>query len=146
MLAVAGTAAAVTVPLPCGVITCWDGPPTPQTRPANPAGAWGIGTPVGTPLPAALPTPGAPAAPASGTQAMPVSLGVGPSTVMETKFSPCSNTRPKTRFSSCSGYLAFFGLIFLNSSHSQRIKFICLPKALKAPMKIWSSCKIHLIL
>ena len=46
MLAVAGTAAAVTVPLPCGVITCWDGPPTPQTRPANPAGAWGIGTPV----------------------------------------------------------------------------------------------------
>uniref|UniRef100_A0A452FV85 Uncharacterized protein n=1 Tax=Capra hircus TaxID=9925 RepID=A0A452FV85_CAPHI len=139
MLAVAATAAAATVPLPYG-------PPTPRTGPADPAGAWGIGTPVGTPLPAALPTPGPPAAPASGTRARPVSLGGGPSTVMETKFSPRNNTRPKTRFSSRSGCLAFFGLIFLKSSQSQRIKFICLSKALKVPMKIRPSCRIHLIL
>lgn len=38
------------------------------------------------------------------------SLGGGPSTVMETKFSPRSSTRPKTRFSSRSGCFAFFGL------------------------------------
>ena len=49
MLAVAATAAAATVPLPCGVMTCWDEPPTPLARPANPAGAWGIGRPAGTP-------------------------------------------------------------------------------------------------
>uniref|UniRef100_A0A8P0T0B5 Uncharacterized protein n=2 Tax=Canis lupus TaxID=9612 RepID=A0A8P0T0B5_CANLF len=121
-------------------------PPTPQTGPANPTGAWGIGTPAGTSLPAALPTPGRPAAPANGTRAMPVSLGGGPSTVMEAKFSPRSNTRPKTRFSSRSGCFTFLGLIFLNSSQSQRIKFIRLSKALKVPMKIWPSCKIHLIL
>lgn len=72
ILAVAAAAAAATVPLPCGVITCWDGPPTPRTGPASPAGAWGIGTPAGIPLPAALPIPGPPAAPASGTRAMPV--------------------------------------------------------------------------
>uniref|UniRef100_A0A2K5CFM4 Uncharacterized protein n=1 Tax=Aotus nancymaae TaxID=37293 RepID=A0A2K5CFM4_AOTNA len=122
MLAVAATAAAATVPLP------W---------PANPAGAWGIGTPAGTPLPAALPTPGPPAAPASGTRDVLAyifltSLGGGPSTVMDTKFSPRSNTRPKTRFSSRSGCF--------------RIKFICLSKALKVPMKIRPSCRMHLIL
>lgn len=38
------------------------------------------------------------------------SFGGGPSTVMETKFSPRSNTRPSTRFSSRSGCFAFFGL------------------------------------
>lgn len=146
MLAVAATAAAATVPLPWGVITCWDGPPTPRTGPANPAGAWGMGTPAGTPLPAARPTPGPPAAPASGTRAMPVSFGGGPSTVMETKFSPRSSTRPSTRFSSRSGCFAFFGLIFRNSSQSQRIKFICLSKALKVPMKMRPSCRMHLIL
>lgn len=53
-------------------LTCWEGPPTPRTGPASPAGACGIGTPAGTPLPAALPTPGPPAAPARGTRAMPV--------------------------------------------------------------------------
>lgn len=57
---------------PSRFLTCWDGPPTPRTGPANPAGAWGMGTPAGTPLPAARPTPGPPAAPASGTRAMPV--------------------------------------------------------------------------
>lgn len=52
--------------------TCCDGPPTPLTGPASPAGAWAIGAPAGTPLPAALPTPGPPATPARGTLAMPV--------------------------------------------------------------------------
>lgn len=77
MLTAAATAAAATVPFPCGVITCWDVLPTPSTRPSNPAGTWGAGPLAGTPLPAALPTPGPPAAPASGTRAMPVSLGSG---------------------------------------------------------------------
>lgn len=68
MLAVARAAAIATVPPPpCGVMTHWDEPPVPQTGPANPAGAWGVGTSAGTPLPAALPTPGPPATPASGT-------------------------------------------------------------------------------
>uniref|UniRef100_A0A2K6T743 Elastin n=1 Tax=Saimiri boliviensis boliviensis TaxID=39432 RepID=A0A2K6T743_SAIBB len=126
ILAVAAAAAAATVPLPYG-------PPTPRTGPASPAGAWGMGTPAGIPLPAALPIPGPPAAPASG----------GPSTVIETRFSPRSSTRPRTRFSSLSSTPH---LIFLNSSQSQRIKFMCLSKALKVPMKIRPSCRIHLIL
>lgn len=146
ILAVAAAAAAATVPLPWGVITCCDGPPTPRTGPASPAGAWGMGTPAGIPLPAALPIPGPPAAPASGTRAMPVSLGGGPSTVIETRFSPRSSTRPRTRFSSLSACFEFFGLIFLNSSQSHRIKFMCLSKALKVPMKIRPSCRMHLIL
>lgn len=54
------------------VDTCWDGPPTPLTGPASPAGACAIGAPAGTPRPAARPTPGPPATPASGTRAMPV--------------------------------------------------------------------------
>lgn len=53
-------------------LTCCDGPPTPLTGPAKPAGACAIGAPAGTPLPAALPTPGPPATPARGTRAMPV--------------------------------------------------------------------------
>uniref|UniRef100_A0A8D2ANH9 Uncharacterized protein n=1 Tax=Sciurus vulgaris TaxID=55149 RepID=A0A8D2ANH9_SCIVU len=119
--------------------------------PTNPADwsrktcrTWVIGTPAGIPLPAALPIPGPPAA--SGTRAMPVSLGGGPSTVIETRFSPRSSTRPRTRFSSLSAYLEFFSLIFLNSSQSQRTKFIGLSKALKVPMKIRPSCRLHLIL
>lgn len=77
MPAVAATAAAAIVSLPCGAISSWDGPPTPRTGPANPAGAGGIGTPASVPLPAALPTPRLPPAPApaSGTQAMPVIFG-----------------------------------------------------------------------
>lgn len=54
------------------IVTCCDGPPTPLTGPASPAGACAIGAPAGTPRPAALPTPGPPATPASGTRAMPV--------------------------------------------------------------------------
>ena len=41
MLAATATVEAATAPLPCGAISCWDGPPTPQTAPANPAGAPG---------------------------------------------------------------------------------------------------------
>lgn len=146
MLAVAAAAAAETAPRPWGVITCWDGPPIPRTGPARPAGACGIGAPAGTPLPAALPTPGPPAAPASGTRAIPVSLGGGPSTVMETKFSPRRSTKPRTLFSSRSGCFEFLGLIFLNSSQSHKMRFMCLSKALKVPMKIRPSCKIQRIL
>uniref|UniRef100_A0A8C3PK18 Uncharacterized protein n=1 Tax=Calidris pygmaea TaxID=425635 RepID=A0A8C3PK18_9CHAR len=128
-------------------LTCWDGPPTPLTGPANPAGACGMGAPAGTPLPAALPTPGPPAAPASGTRmslsfllaSAPIlltSFGGGPSTVMDTRFSPRSNTRPRTRFSSRSGCFEFLGL-------SQRMRFMCLSKALKVPMKTRPSCRMH---
>lgn len=130
------------------IVTCCEGPPTPLTGPASPAGAWGIGAPAGTPRPAARPTPGPPATPANGTRAIPVwtpdkssstyifknhdlknhiwlrhlccavtwlqvtltSFGGGPSTVMETRFSPLSRTRPSTLFSSRSGCFEFFGL------------------------------------
>lgn len=37
-------------------------------------------------------------------------------------------------------------LIFLNSSQSHRIRFMCLSKALKVPMKIRPSWRMHLIL
>lgn len=77
---------------------------------------------------------------------MPVSLGGGPSTVIDTRFSPLRRTRPRTLFSSRSGCFEFFGLIFLNSSQSHRIRFMCLSKALKVPMKIRPSCRMHLIL
>ena len=80
----------------CGVITCREGPLTPQTGPASPAGAWGMGTPAGIPLPAALRIPGPPASPASGPRVKPISLEGGPFIVIETRFSPRSSTRPKT--------------------------------------------------
>ena len=54
---------------------------------------------------------------------------------METKFSSGSSTRPRTRFSSLPAGFEFFGMIFLNSSQSPRIKFIHLSNALKEPMK-----------
>uniref|UniRef100_A0A3B3B7P8 Uncharacterized protein n=1 Tax=Oryzias melastigma TaxID=30732 RepID=A0A3B3B7P8_ORYME len=135
----APAAAAATVPRPCGVITykqnLISGPPTPLT---------------GTPRPAARPTPGPPATPhlSYWLKATLTSLGGGPSTVIETRFSPLSRTKPSTRFSSRSGCFEFFGtyLIFLNSSQSHRIRFMCLSKALKVPMKIRPSCRMHLIL
>uniref|UniRef100_A0A8C9EK82 Uncharacterized protein n=1 Tax=Pavo cristatus TaxID=9049 RepID=A0A8C9EK82_PAVCR len=133
MLAVAAAAAAATVPRPWGYLTCWDGPPTPLTGPANPAGAWGMGAPAGTPLPAALPTPGPPAAPARG----------GPSTVIDTRFSPRSNTRPRTRFSSRSGCFEFLGLTRKEKENITRMRFMCLSKALKVPMKTRPSCRMH---
>uniref|UniRef100_A0A3Q2E663 Uncharacterized protein n=1 Tax=Cyprinodon variegatus TaxID=28743 RepID=A0A3Q2E663_CYPVA len=136
MLAPAAATATVP-PLPCGV-TCCDGPPTPLTAPA------------GTPRPAARPTPGPPATPARGTRAIPetlTSLGGGPSTVMETRFSPLSRTKPRTLFSSRSGcFETWTYLILRNSSQSHRIRFMCLSKALKVPMKIRPSCRMHLIL
>uniref|UniRef100_A0A3Q0S6B2 Uncharacterized protein n=1 Tax=Amphilophus citrinellus TaxID=61819 RepID=A0A3Q0S6B2_AMPCI len=116
----APAAAAATVPLPCGVITCQ------HTGKC-------IGAPAGTPRPAARPTPGPPATPANGTRAIP------------TRFSPLSRTRPRTLFSSRSGCFDTY-LIFLNSSQSHRMRFMCLSNALKVPMKIRPSCRMHLIL
>uniref|UniRef100_A0A8C2BKJ0 Uncharacterized protein n=1 Tax=Cyprinus carpio TaxID=7962 RepID=A0A8C2BKJ0_CYPCA len=129
---------------------------TAATAPPSPAGACAIGAPAGTPRPAALPTPGPPATPASGTRAIPTpstltSLGGGPSTVIETRFSPRSRTRPRTRFSSRSadhGPLKLPSrthLIFLNSSQSHRIRFMCLSNALNVPMKIRPSWRIQRI-
>uniref|UniRef100_M4AD62 Uncharacterized protein n=1 Tax=Xiphophorus maculatus TaxID=8083 RepID=M4AD62_XIPMA len=115
------------------MVTCWEG----------------IGAPAGTPRPAARPTPGPPATPARGTRAIPdalTSLGGGPSTVMETRFSPRSRTRPRTRFSSRSGCFEFFGLQERTGSKSHRMRFMCLSKALKVPMKMRPSCRMHLIL
>uniref|UniRef100_A0A2K6A8D8 Uncharacterized protein n=1 Tax=Mandrillus leucophaeus TaxID=9568 RepID=A0A2K6A8D8_MANLE len=132
ILAVAAAAAAATVPLPCGKSPLQCSFPLSSPTGLRTAGN-SMGTPAGIPLPAALPIPGPPAAPASG----------GPSTVIETRFSPRSSTRPRTRFSSLSSTPH---LIFLNSSQSQRIKFMCLSKALKVPMKIRPSCRMHLIL
>uniref|UniRef100_A0A8D0LAD2 Uncharacterized protein n=1 Tax=Sphenodon punctatus TaxID=8508 RepID=A0A8D0LAD2_SPHPU len=128
MLAVAAAAAAATVKAQC--LTCWDG----------------MGAPAGTPLPAALPTPGPPAAPARGTRAIPfqpllTSLGGGPSTVMDTRFSPRSSTRPRTRFSSRSGCFEFLGLRDRGSTHQRQ--FMCLSKALKVPMKTRPSCRMQ---
>lgn len=45
MLAVAESTAAATLLLSCGVMTCWNVPPTALTGPANPPGAWEIGLP-----------------------------------------------------------------------------------------------------
>uniref|UniRef100_A0A3B4YHD6 Uncharacterized protein n=1 Tax=Seriola lalandi dorsalis TaxID=1841481 RepID=A0A3B4YHD6_SERLL len=98
----------------------------------------GIGAPAGTPRPAAL---------------ILTSLGGGPSTVIETRFSPLSRTRPSTLFSSRSGCFEFFGLKKgerkkdkLITKHSHRIRFMCLSKALNVPMKMRPSCRMHLIL
>ena len=110
MLAMVATVAAVTVPCFFGVVTRWERPPTPRTGPTNLAGDCGIGTPAGTPLPVALPTPGPPAAPQVALEQYQYFVGGGPSTVMETKFSPHSNTRPLTHFSLHSGFFAFFDL------------------------------------
>uniref|UniRef100_A0A3B4CJ21 Uncharacterized protein n=1 Tax=Pygocentrus nattereri TaxID=42514 RepID=A0A3B4CJ21_PYGNA len=126
----APAAAAATVPL---LLTCCDGPPTPLTGPARPAGAWAIGAPAGTPLPAALPTPGPPATPARGTRAIPVC----PSTVIET--SDCKYLN-KLCFQSMMPYL-----IFLNSSQSHKMRFMCLSNALNVPMNIRPSCNIQRI-
>ena len=85
--------------------------------------------PAGTPLPAALPIPGPGAAPGIGTLGRPSSGGGGPSTVMDTIFSPLINKNPRVRFSSRSGCFEFFALILRNSSQSPSIKFICLSNA-----------------
>jgi hypothetical protein len=131
------------VPLPCGCIIDVDGPPTPLTGPCRP-GEIPEGPMDGTPRPAARPIPGPPAAPGSGTRAIPSSAGGGPSTVMETRFSPRSNTKPRVLFSSRSSF-AFLGLILRNSSQSPKMRFMCLSKALNVPMKIRPSCSVHRI-
>lgn len=112
----------------------------------------------GIPRPAALPTPG-PTAPGMGTRGNPSSGGGGPeikriyinhlklqsfikilpSTVKETIFSPRNSTNPRTLFSSLSGSLVFFCLIFLNSSQSPNIKFMCLSNALNVPINVLES-------
>ena len=48
-----------------------------------------------------------------GTLGTPSSLGGGPSTVIETMFSPLRSTRPSTLFSSLSADFADFGFSFL---------------------------------
>jgi len=79
------------------------------------------------------------------------SAGGGPSTVMDTRFSPRSNTRPSALFSSFSAVL-LFGLTRRNSSQSPRITFMCLSNALNVPViqinqftKMFSHNKIKMI-
>lgn len=67
----------------------------------------------------------------------------GPSTVMETKCSPLNKTKPNTLFSSLSVPLLLFDFTLLNSSQSPSIKFICLSKAKKDPIKTRPSCRVH---
>ncbi|TRY63885.1 hypothetical protein TCAL_15241 [Tigriopus californicus] len=108
------------------------GPPTPRTGPDKPGAA--PPAPMGTPRPAARPMPGPPA-PGMGTRGIPSSAGGGPSTVMDTMFSPRRRTNPRTRFSSRSADLADLDLSLRNSSQSPKMRFMCLSKALKVPMK-----------
>ena len=69
----------------------------------------------------------------------------GPSTVIDTKCSPLNNTSPSTRFSSFSTPLLLFDFIFLNSSQSPSIKFMCLSKAKNEPINTRPSCRVHLM-
>lgn len=56
----------------------------------------------------------------------------GPSTVIETKCSPLSNTNPNVLFSSLSPDFVFC-FIFRNSSQSPKTTFMCLSKARNVP-------------
>uniref|UniRef100_A0A672ZYB7 Uncharacterized protein n=1 Tax=Sphaeramia orbicularis TaxID=375764 RepID=A0A672ZYB7_9TELE len=129
------------------VVTCCEGPPTPLTAPA------------GTPRPAARPTPGPqpPTPLLNATTTTLTSFGGGPSTVIETRFPPSAGPDPGpsspltgviTQHATLSVRVHVSGsyLIFLNSSQSHRIRFMCLSKALKVPMKMRPSCRMHLIL
>uniref|UniRef100_A0A8C2SEN8 Uncharacterized protein n=1 Tax=Capra hircus TaxID=9925 RepID=A0A8C2SEN8_CAPHI len=138
MLAVA---AAATIPLPCGVMTCWDGPPWPHGQGQLIQQVWGIGTPAGTPLPAAPPAPSV----TSKWYLSNASTFTGYFLHCHgNQVLPGSHTRPQTCFSSYSECSEFFALIFLNSSQSQRIEFTYLSKPLKGPMKIQPSCRTYL--
>ena len=130
-----------------GVMMEGAGPPTPLTGPVKPGAAPGMGTlETGIPRPTTpRPNPGAEMADGSGTRGTPSSGGGGPSTVRETMFSPLNRTKPRTLFSSLSIPLDPFPLIFLNSSQSARIKFMCLSNALKVPTKFLPSCNMILI-
>lgn len=94
-----------------------------------------MGALTGTPRPAALPTPGPGTTPGIGTLGMLSSVGGGPSTVIDTMFSPLNNTNPSTLFSSRSVAptpdLLILALILRNSSQSPKIKFMCLSNAKK---------------
>ena len=100
------------------------GPPTPLAGPANPGCAWPRGT-VGTPRPAARPTPGPPAAAAADLARESSCVG-GPSTVKLTISSPRRMIKPRVRRSSLSsGVLTpFFGGSLRNSSESPSTRFI----------------------
>ncbi len=134
-------------PRPCGAMAAGAGPPTPRTGPCKPGGAPTMGgtATAGKPRPAARPRPGPGMVPARGTREMPSSGGGGPSTVSETMFCPRSKTKPSTRFSSRSIPLVPLPLIFRNSSHSERMMFMCLSNALNVPMNVRLSCKITLM-
>lgn len=68
--------------------------------------------------------------------------GGGPSTVIDTRFIPRSNTNPKALFSSRSGIFEFFGLTLRNSSQSASTRFMCRSNAMKVPMKILPSIRM----
>merc|ERR1719430_1158642 len=104
-------------PLMGGAMELGDGPPTPLAGPDNPDG----GVALGIPLPAGRPNP-CPPAPGIGILGAPGSVGGGPSTVIDTIFSPRSSISPNTLFSSRSLCLELLGLSFLNSSVSTNIK------------------------
>lgn len=118
--------------------SCWDVPHSLEWCP-NPAKAWGLDTL----LLAALPNAEPPSAPASGTQAMTVTLG-WPGIVMETRFSPCRHTRSSTHLLH-SGCFTFFDLVFLNLSQSQRVSSHAV-EASKMPVKMRLSSRCHLVL
>ena len=70
------------------------------------------------------------------------SAGGGPSTVIETRVSPRNKTSPSALFSSFSFVLAL-GFIFLNSSQSPRMRFMCLSNALNVPTNVRLSCSVQ---
>ena len=101
------------------------------------------------PRPAARPMPGPVIPPGSGTRDRLSSAGGGPSTVIDTRFSPRNNTRPRGLFSSLSTAATGrpgFGFTFLNSSQSPSIKFMCLSNALYVPTNVRPSCRVQRIL
>jgi len=135
------------IPLPCGCMAPMPGPPTPLTGPARPIGAADIaGTAIPRPLGIPLPGP-AKAAAAAPSLILVSSAGGGPSTDRETTHSPLMRTSPRGRFSSLSSPFPFpLGTIFLNSSQSPMIRFMCLSKAMNFPIRVLLSWMVTLIL
>lgn len=75
VLAVAAAAEAAMMPLPCGVITCWDGPPfTLLAWAASPEGAWGQWKPSRDSWAHSSGNPWASHSSTSGTRTLPVSI------------------------------------------------------------------------
>ena len=107
------------------------GPPTPWTGPAPNPIAGPPPPPIGG---AAVPRPAPRAIPGPPGVSFPEILGGGgPSTAKLTTFSPRIKTNPKFRFSVFSSTTAPLLRNVLNSSASDRTKFICLSKAKKVP-------------